>query len=131
MSSSNSVGGPSRGGDPVRDGQHPLDKTGEVAGRDRHAVDDDPFAVGDEMRLGRLANVVPRSPERGSGERDHAPLAVGARDEGAAHHLVRVAELTEQRPHPAQPEPDTEAPARFDGGQRLRVRAHSFVSSSS
>ena len=85
--------------------------------------------------FGRLPDPVARGAQRGPGERDDAPLAVGPGDERAAHRELRVVQLAEERTDAAQAEADPEAPARLDRRERVGVRepgsAHSFVSSSS
>jgi hypothetical protein len=70
--------------DPVGDGQHGPDESGERRGVDRPPVDDDPLAVGHEVRLRRLADAVAGGAQRGPGQRDDRALAVGPGDEGAA-----------------------------------------------
>ena len=57
---------------------------GEVVGRDGAAVDHQSLAIGHEVRLGRLADAQPGGPQRGTGERQHAALAVRPGHERAA-----------------------------------------------
>ena len=102
----------------------------------------DPLPIGDQVRLWRLADPEPGGPQRAPGEGEDAALAVRARDERAADAELRVAELAEQGPRPAEPEPDAEpaavgqrrsASSYVRSGRRARsaARRHSRVSSSS
>ena len=131
--------------DRVGHGEHLADQPGERRGLDRPPVDDDPLAVRDQVRLGGLADAVAGRAQRGSRERDDAALPVGAGDERAPDGQLRVAHRAQQGPHASEPEPDPEAAARLDRGERLGVRevgrsrrdlalaadGHDFVSSSS
>src|SRR4029079_3281591 len=94
---------------------------GELAGGDRPAVHHDPLAVADEVRLGGLADAPPGRPERASRQREHAALAVGPRDERAAHRELRVADLAQARTGPSQAEADAESPAIRDRTKRVGV----------
>ena len=132
------------GRDPVGDGQHAPDETGEGPGIDRMAVDHDPLAIRHEVGLRRLADAVARGSQRGAGQRDHRSLAVGAGDQRAVDRELGVAKRMEQGPHPAQPEADAVPAPRLDRRQRLGIGevrlgwavslaagSHDFVSSSS
>ena len=96
-------------------------EAGEVLGRDRPSVHDDPLPVADEVGLGRLAHPVPCGPERGCDERDDAALAVGAGDERPADGEVRIAHRPEERADASQPQADPEAAARLDRREGCRV----------
>ncbi len=107
--------------DPVGDGQHRLDMAREVGDRDRPAVDRHPLAIRDEVRLGGLADPQPRGPQRAAGERQHAALPVGPRDQCATHGELRVAEGGEQGARPAESQPDPEPTPGGERRQRLVV----------
>ena len=115
--SSNSVGGPSRRATRSAIGRISPTSRANVAAVDGPAVDLEALAVGDEVRLRRLAGPDAGGPQRGPGERQDAALAVRAAHQGAAQRPLRVAQLAEEGPRPAQPEPDAVAPAI---GERLR-----------
>ena len=105
-----------------------------VAGIDRAAGDLHPLAVRDEVRLGRLAGAQAGRSNRGRGEGQDAALAVRAGDERPADAELRIAQLAEERPRPAQPEPDPEAAPIRECAERVRVvrvGRHSRVRSSS
>ena len=130
--------------DPVGDRQDAGNQTRERLWLDGPAVDDDPLAIADQVRLGGLGHPIPGRPERRGRQCDHAALAVRTRDEGAAHRQLRIVEGAEQGPDPPEPQPDPEAATVLDRAQGRRIRqlgggrraprverAHSFVSSSS
>ena len=75
--------------DAIGDRQPGAHEPREVGRGDRATGDLDPLAVGDEMRLGRLADPIPRGGEAGTHERHHAALAVGPADERAAEARAR------------------------------------------
>ena len=132
--SSNSVGGPSRRGTAIGGGERLADEPGERRRVDRTPADLQPLAVGDEVRLRRLADAAAGRPERGRGQGEDAALAVRARDERPANGALRIAELAQERTRPAQPEPDAEAAAigeRLERGRVLGLDRHSRVRSSS
>ncbi len=123
--------------DPVGDVEDDPDQPGEVVGGDRPAVDADPLAIGDQVRLGRGAGPIAGGSKRGVGQGQHAALAVGAADERAAHGPFRIAQFVQQRPRSPEPKPDAEPAAigqrleRLSVGQAHRAAGHSRVSSSS
>ena len=108
-------------GDPVRDGQHPPDEPGEVVRGDRLPVDLDPLAVRDEVRLRGGPDPMTGRPERRLGQGEDAALAVRPGDERAADGALRMIELAQQGPRPAEPEPDAEAAALRQRAQGLLV----------
>ena len=81
----------------------------------------------------------PAARERGPGQREHAPLAVGPGDQRAAHVALRVAERAQQRPVAPEAEPDPEPaaastaprarPRRSAGPRRRRARPRSLARS--
>ena len=123
--SSNSVGSPYRRATaPLTPSTCSVSRR-EVVGTDRPAVDLDPFAVGDEMRLGGRTHVVAGRSQGGVGQGQDAALAVGPGDQCAADGALRVAQRGEQGTRPAKPEPHAEPPARFElPDRRLVVLAH-------
>ena len=140
--SSNSVGGPCRRATRSAIGRISDDQTGEVVGGDRRAVDADPLAVGDEVRLRCRTDVMAGRTQRGVCEGQDASLAVGATDERSPDGPFRVPELAQERPCPPKTEADAEPASVGQGRQRLLVgeprrrvassrRGHSRVSSSS
>ena len=141
VSSSNSVGSPWRRATRSATASTACDVAGEVVGVDGPAVDHDPLAIADQVRLGRLADAQAGRAQRAPGQGQHAALAVGARDERAADRELRVAQRVEQGPGPAQPQADAEPAAVGQRGERRRGRLgamatrpatrHSRVSSSS
>ena len=108
-------------GDPVGDRQDRLDVTGEVVGADRPAVDDDPLAIGHEVRLRGLADAQAGGAQGTAGERQHAALAVRARDERATHGELGIAEGSKERARPPEAQPDAEPAAVGQCGERLVV----------
>ena len=109
--SSNSVGWPCRRATRSETREDSVDEPREVVGVDRPAIDLDPLAVGDEVRLGRRADAVPGRPKRRIGQGQDTALAVRPGDEGAADAQLRVAERVEQGARPAKPQPDPEPAA--------------------
>ena len=123
--------------DAIGQGKHLAGKSGERLRVHRHAVDLEPLAIRDQMRLGRLAGSVSRGLQCRADQRQDAALAVRAGDQGAAEGALRVAETGQQSPRAGQPEVDSKAAARLQRHERVRVgeprsdRLQSFVSSSS
>ena len=107
--------------DTVCDGQCLLDEPGERRSIDGPAVDDHPLAVADQMRLRRLADAVAGRPKRGCGEREDAALAVRSADEHAAQLALGVAQGSQERPRPAETEPNAEPPPILQRTQRVAV----------
>ena len=124
-------------GDAIGQRQHLPGEPGERLRVHRHAVDLEPLAIRDQMRLGRLAGPMPGGLQRRADQRQDAALAVRAGDQGAAEGALRVAETGQQSPRAGQPEVDSEAAARLQRHERVRVaeprsgRPQSLVSSSS
>ena len=122
-------------GDPSGRVEDLADEPGERRRVDEPAVDLEPLAVAHQVRLGGLGDAIAGGPQRRPGEGEDAALAVRAADERAAEGELRVAELAEERPGPAQPEPDPETTAVLEGPERLLVgevaQRHSRDSSSS
>jgi hypothetical protein len=81
------------------------------------------------VRLGRRPDPVSSGLQRGRRQCQHAPLAVRAADQGAAHGELRIAERAKERPRAAEAEPDPEpAPVRERVERRLvRQRGHGAV----
>ena len=115
VSSSNSVGGAGPAGDPSRGVEDLADEPGERRRVDEPAVDLEPLAIAHQVRLGGLGDAVAGGPQRRPGEGEDAALPVRAADERAAEAQLRVAELAQERPGPAQPEPDPETTAVLEG----------------
>ena len=84
VSSSNSVGSPSRRAIRSAAARASLDEPGERRRVDRPPADLHPLPVGHEVRLRRLAGSDAGSPERAAGEREDAALAVRPGDERPA-----------------------------------------------
>ena len=74
--------------DPLDSRGRLVHEPGERRGRDGHAGDLQPLAVRDEVRLGGLARAEPGLAQDAPDEREDAPLAVRAADEGAADRTV-------------------------------------------
>ncbi len=108
-------------GDAVRDRQDLLDERGERRGLDRAPVDLDPLAVGDEVRLGRLADAPAGRAQGRSSEREDAALAIGPANEGATDRQLGIAEVAEEGARAPEAEPDPESPAVGQRTQRLVV----------
>ena len=83
---SNSVGGPCAR-DSLGVPQDLAQPRAKSVGGDRLAVDDDPFAVVDQVRLRRLADAVARLAQSGADQRLDAALAVRAADQRAAQRM--------------------------------------------
>ena len=78
---------------------------------DRPAVDLQPLAVADEVRLGGRPDPGPGCTQRGSGEGQDAALAIRAADERTPQLELRIAECLEERACPSQAQTDPEPPA--------------------
>ena len=126
---------PGPAGDPSRGVEDLADEPGERRRVDEPAVDLEPLPIAHQVWLGCLGDAVACGPQRRPGEGEDAALPVRAADERAAEAELRVAELVEERPGPAQPEPDPETTAVLEGPERLLVgevaQRHSRDSSSS
>ena len=117
-------GGPVSAFDPLRGCQHLPDEPRERHRIDRPAVDLQPLAIGDEMRLGRRADSHPRGPQRAAGEGENAALAVRATDEGATQLALRITEGLQEGACPTQSQPDPEPASlrqRANGGVVVRA----------
>ena len=77
---------------------------------DRPAVDLQPLAVADEVRLGGGPDPDPGRTQRGSGEGQHAALAVRAADKRPPQLELRIAECLEECTCPSQAQTDPEPP---------------------
>ena len=98
--------------DRVGRGQGPLHRGGERERVERPPVELHPLAIAHQVRLRRGRMPDPGRGERRRDERDHAPLAVRAGHEGAAHLSLGVTELPEEGVRPLEPKPHAEAAAR-------------------
>ena len=107
--------------DPVGGGQDAPDQPREVVRRDRPAVDLDPLAVGDQVRLGGRPDPVAGGSQRGIGEGQHAALAVGPGDQRATDRALGIVEFAEQGARPPEAQPDPEATALGQGSQGVVV----------
>src|SRR6266550_1591261 len=76
----------------------------------RPAVDLQPLAVADEVRLGGGPDPDPGRAQRGSGEGQHAALAVRAADKRPPQLELRIAECLEECTCPSQAQTDPEPP---------------------
>ena len=123
VSSSNSVGGPSRRATRSAAAQDLVDEPRERRRVDRPAVDDDPLAVADEVRLGRLADAEAGGPQGAAGQRQDAALAVRARDERAADASCGSPSARSSARVRPRPEPDPEPAAVGQRAQRRRGRS--------
>ena len=108
-------------GDPVCDGQDSPTSRAKSSGRDRPAIDLDPLAIRDQVRLRGRPDPMAGRPERRLGQRQDAALAVRPGDERAADRSFRVVELAQQGARPAEPQPDAEPAALGQRAQRLLV----------
>ncbi len=108
-------------GDAVRDRDHGLHESRERGGVDRTPIDDDPLAIRDEVRLRRFAHPQTAGTERAPGQREHAALAVGPRDEGAADPELWVAEGLEEGARATESKADAESSAIGEGRECLVV----------
>ena len=109
---------------PVGDRADLGDQPGEGHRVDRAPVDLEPLAIGDEVGLGRLAHPQAGRTQHRPGQREHAALAVRAGHERAPERPLRIAELAQDRPRPAEPQPDAEPAALLEraDGRPVRVR---------
>ncbi len=121
VSSSNSVGAPSRRETRSAAGSTSATRRVNVAGVDRPAVDLDPLAIRDEVRLGRLADAKPGCPQRAAGQREDAALPVRAPDERAPHAELRIAEGAEKGTRPSEAETDAEPSTLGEGLEGVLV----------
>ena len=116
-------------------GQHPPGKTRERLAVNRHSADLQPLAVGHEMRLGRLADLVSGRGEGRPNEGQHAALAIRAGNQGAAEGTFGVIESGEQGLRSTKSEANAESTAGCERVERLGVAEpvgrQSFVRSSS
>ncbi len=109
----------------------------EVGDGDRLSVDLHALAIRDEVRLRCLAHTEAGGTQCAPGECQHAALPVRPADERPAQPQMRIAERREERPRPAQAQPDTETATRRERGERFVILGrwgrggHSRVSSSS
>ncbi len=102
-------------------GQHGRDRLGEALRGEGHPVDGDPLPVADEMRLRHRANPHAGRLEHGAHHRDHAPLAVGARDQRAAQAALGMVERLHQRLDTLEAQAHAEAAARGERLDRPRI----------
>ncbi len=101
--------------------RHRLERGGELLAADRAAIDGDPLAVADEVRLRHRPDPLSRLLEHGPRQGDDAALAVGAADQCSPQASLGMAELVEERLDALQAEADAEASAAAQGGHRAVV----------
>ncbi len=111
------------GRQPFGDAESLEDEPRERDRIDRPAVDLEPFAVRHEVGLRRLADPEPRGAECARDQRQHAALAVRARDEGPTELSLRVPQGRQERPRPPEPEVDPEAAPLAERSNRRLVVA--------
>ena len=87
----------------------------------RSPTSDDPLPIAREVRAGRLPDDEPTGGECRRYQRLRAALAVRAADQHAPQAQLWVAEPAEQRPHPAESEPDPDVAARAHPRERIEV----------
>ena len=85
------------------------------------AIDHDPLAVRDKMRLGRLADAIARFAQDGRHELLRAALAVGAANQSAAQLLVRITKPGQEGAGAIESKSDPEPSARLQPAENLSV----------
>jgi hypothetical protein len=99
-----------------------VDDGGERVVADPRAVDDDAFAIRDEMWLGEQHRVLSRGAQNRVDNSAHRALSVGATDEHAAQIAMRIAQRLEQRYGALQTRSHAAPAHRFNRGHGAVVR---------
>ena len=105
----------------VGEREHSAGETREGIAIDGLAIDLQPFAEGDEVRLGCFADSVTCGPQGGIHQRQDAALTVCARYQRAAEGPFRVAEARQKSASPGQAQVDPEPATRVEGGKGSRI----------